>query len=151
MSKAKSSSRGKKQAANLAAVDSVPSQQTKVPLPAGYSVKRAVTLPAIVLKVAGDSRCLKITEPMHLSAALTNKGGEKKADAKEMEPATVCAVTDIVTGEQGNFVVPAVVKGNLMEKYPDDAYVGLIFQITHNGKRAGKRYADFTVLELAAS
>lgn len=142
-------SKSKKQASNAAAVSgAAPSQATKVPLPEGYAVKRAVTLPGIVLKKEGDSRCLRIDEAMHLSAAKMGAKGEK--GAKEMEPATVCAVTDVVSGEQGNFVVPAVVKGNLDEKYPDQGYVGLIFQITHNGKRAGKRYADFTVLELAA-
>ncbi len=142
-------SKTKKQAKNKAVVEGAVSQVTRLPLPAGYIVRRAVTLPGIVLKKDGDCRCLRIDEAMHLSAAKMAATGEK--GSKEMEPATVCAVTDIVTGEQGNFVVPAVVKGNLDEKYPDASYVGLIFQITHNGKRPGKRYADFTVLELAAA
>lgn len=142
-------SKTKRQASNQAVVEQTVSQVTRMPLPAGFVVKRAVTLPGIVLKKEGDCRCLRIDEAMHLSAAKMAANTEK--GAKEMEPATVCAVTDVVTGEQGNFVVPAVVKGNLEEKYPDDEYVGLIFQITHNGKRPGKRYADFTVLELAVA
>lgn len=135
-----------KRASNRAAVEEPSAPlQTKIAVPAGYKAKRAVTLPAIVLKKEGESRCLKIQEPMHLSAAAKAPG--KETD-KQMEPATVCAVVDVVSGEMGNFVVPAVVRGNLEEKYPDDSYVGCVFQITHNGKRQGKRYADFTVIEL---
>lgn len=133
-----------KQTKNEAAVSQAP--KTKVAVPEGFKPKRAVTLPAIVLK-EGETRCLRITEAMHVSAA---KADKKNKEGKEMDPATVCAAVDVESGEMGNFVVPAVVRGNLEEKYPGDAYVGCVFQITHMGKRAGKRYADFTVIELEA-
>lgn len=148
----KKSSRQTRNAAAVAGETSSAPISTKVALPPGFTAKRAVTLPAIVLKKEGESRCLRIEEPMHLSAAKMDGKATKTEEGKTraMEPATVCAAVDVVTGEMGNFVVPAVVKGNLEEKYPDNSYVGCVFQITHNGKRQGKRYADFTVIELQA-
>ena len=125
-----------------------PSEGTS--LLARYKVKRQVILPTLNLAV-GFPRVLKILEAMHVSTISDPKAAEKAGKAGEkMEPATVCPVTDIETGEQFNLLVPAVLRGNIEEKYPDAAYVGAAFYVEKLPKRPGKRYFDFKLIEVEA-
>lgn len=116
----------------------------------GFKVARQVILPTLNLQV-GQPRVLTIVEAMHISEM---KSAEKKADAdskgkKEvMEPATVAPVTDAQTGEMFNMLMPAVLAGNLNEKYPDNGYVAKTFYMEKLPKRPGKRYFDFKLLEV---
>lgn len=111
-------------------------------LPEGFTVKRRITLPSLALKQVGQGRALKIMEEMRISKV------KDKSDQKR-EPATVCPVTDMATGEVFTFIVPAVVRENLRDNYPDDSYVGKTFWIVNKGKRSeSQRYNDFEVSEV---
>ena len=110
---------------------------------AGFKVAKQVTLPALVLQI-GEPRVLVILEAM------------KKSDFKkegDKEAATVCAVGDVLTGEQATLLVPTTVQSNLERQYPkNDAgewgYVGKTFMITRMMQREGKRYHDHTIVEM---
>lgn len=116
-------------------------------IPAGFKVKRNITLPVLVLKVPNVPRIIKISEPMHVSTV----PGKTLADGTREKPATICAVVDVETGETCNFLVPAVVQKNLDESYPDGAYVGKTFYVENLGKRKdGQRYNDFKIMEVEA-
>lgn len=116
---------------------------SKVALPEGYTVARAVTLPSLSIK-QGASYPLRIDSPMRVS-----KVKEKAGEEKKREPATICDATNVVDGEQYIFIVPAVVKENLTRDYPNNSYVGKVFQIANMGKRQeNQRYFDFSILEL---
>lgn len=114
-------------------------------LPPGVKAVRAVTLSVLSFKQVGTEHTIKILEPMRESESkMIQKDGMKNAH--------VCPIIDLETGEQHMFVVPTVVRGNLEESYPDNAYVGKCFYIKNDGGRGenGKRYNKYTVIEVNA-
>lgn len=118
---------------------------TAANLPEGFKVKRSITLPVLVLKKQGDTATVLIQDAMRVSKV------ETKADAsgKKREPATICTVVKVDSGEQFTMLVPAVVKANLLRDYPDDDYVGKTFMIQNMGKRTeAQRYNDFRIFEV---
>lgn len=125
-------------------------------LPAGFKQKRQVILPTLNITV-GEPRTLTFLEAMRVSTmkqpeknarAKPKKGAAAGESAAPMEPATVCPVRDEGTGELFNMLVPAVLKGNLEESYPEQGYVGLTFYVDKLPKRPGKRYFDFRLVEV---
>jgi hypothetical protein len=109
---------------------------------AGFKVAKQVTLPSLTLKV-DEPRVLVILEAMKISDF--HEPGK--------EAATICAVGDVMSGEQATLLVPTTVKSNLERQYPADdngkpGYVGKTFLITRMMQRAGKKYHDHTIVEL---
>ena len=140
-----------------------PATQTGVPQ--GFKVKRTITMPTLVMKDASAARILRFDSRMELSTYIDPD--PKKAKEK---PATVSNVTDVQTGEIFKFLVPSVVEANLRRDYDAEVkisgegktakitedkgehnYVGLSFQIQCMGKRPGKRYRDFSIVEVEAA
>lgn len=118
-------------------------------LPEGFKVKRSVTLPSLAIKKPGECHVLRFDSAMRVSDVMDKK---KADDGTPRKPATIANVTELSTGEQFIFIVPTVVVKNLERDYKDDAYKGLIFQITNKGKRTeGQSYNDFSILELEAA
>lgn len=121
--------------------------QGKISLPEGYKAKRLVTVPTLSLKEGKDgslpTRILQFNEAMRVSTYVDPD--PKKTKEK---PATIAGVTDVESGEVYQLLVPSVVEANLTRDYPNDGYVGMIFRIQCLGKRAGKRYRDFSIMEI---
>ena len=128
--------------------------------PIRYDVKKNLTLP--VLKMAIDAPAfIRIDEPLKIGKQI----GDKDA-------AIIASVTDLTTGEQMQFLVPAVMQGILHDEYgaprygtPEkgapvqviedrlgnasaDAYVGLTFRVVKHAKSSGKNYHPHTVQEI---
>lgn len=121
---------------------------TGMNLPEGFKAKRTITLPSLVLKEVGAAKTVKILDEMRVSKIES----KPTADGKKREPATICTVVDVATGEQAIMLVPAVVKANLLRDYPDGKYVGLTFYVKNNGKRSeSQRYNDFMIVEVEAA
>lgn len=117
-------------------------------MPSNFKPLRVITLPSLVLKMAGDARALKFLDAMRVSSVVD----KPTAEGKKKEPATICGVIDVATGEQFTFLVPAVVKANLIRDFPGDTYVGKVFWIECLGRRKeGQRYNDFKIVEGEAS
>lgn len=115
---------------------------TAMVLPAGIKVKRAVTLPSLVLKVPGQEAMIQFLSPYRVSTVVDKK------DTKR-EPAIIANVRDIQTGKEFIFLIPSVVKANLERDYPSDGYVNCAFYIRHVGKRTeSQRYSDFEIYEV---
>lgn len=144
-SKSKPGTAVAKRGADTGAVAAPPSNRTD--LPPGITIKRQVTMPSLVMKTPGEVRYLAIRDAMRVS----NIKDKPDAHGKTRDPATVCTVVDIQTGENFTWLVPAVCKGNFNEVYPGDSYVGLAFRVENRGKREGKRYTDFSLDEIALS
>lgn len=147
MSKAKGKSKSKQASSSTeVALPSAPGTAVAVPssLPEGIKVKRRITLPSLAIKTPGQGRALVIMDAMRVSKV-------KDKSEQKREPATICTVGDMQTGEMFTFIVPAVIKGNLDENYPDDSYVGKAFWIQNKGKRTeSQRYNDFELSEVEA-
>lgn len=104
--------------------------------------KRLLTRP--VLKYVVDVPNYVLIE----SAAHIGKEMKPGADGKKKEPATLCNVIDLKTGEPAQLILNAVVKSVLAEEYPNDSYVGLCFSITKQARVTGKSYDPFSIEEI---
>ena len=112
--------------------------------------RKPVQLPVLRFEDEHE-RFLRIDTPFvkstrSVAAAAAKEDGKRKAPA--MDPATICSVTDVQTGEQGTLIVNATLQSTIEEKYPKGAYVGLTFGITRHAKEKGKRYFKFSVFEI---
>jgi len=133
-------------------------------LPAGWKIKRTITMPTLTMKDASPARLLRFDTKMELSTYVDPD--PKKSKEK---PATVSNVTDVQTGEIFKFLVSSVVEANLRRDYDaevkvtgegkaakitedkgEHTYIGKVFQIQCMGKRPGKRYRDFSMKEVEA-
>ena len=70
-----------------------------------------------------------------------------KDDAKK-QPPTMVHVTNLDTGEEQDLIVPVVLKGTIDEHYPDNKYVGKMFEITREAPEGARKYNLFSVTEL---
>lgn len=135
-----------------------------VKLPEGFKVKRQITVPSLVLKEVGKPHILKIMDRMRISTYVDPDPKKKKE-----KPATICAVTNMETGEVAQLLVPSVMEANLRRDYDamvkvegegketrivEDngahTYVDKVFRVENLGKRPGKRYFDFSIFEVEA-
>lgn len=107
-----------------------------------FKVKKNLT-PPLIKFVEGQPRYVKITSPMFVGKDMKAKEGDKKK-----EPALLCDVINLETGEVAQIIVSAVVKSVFTESYPNHEYVGKGFEITKQGRAPGKQYSPFTVQEL---
>lgn len=107
-----------------------------------FKRKKLLTRPVLKWEV-GKARYIKIETAMHVGKEMKEKAGEKKK-----EPATLCDVIDLETGEPAQIIVNAVVKSVLTESYANDAYVGLCFSITKQARQQGKQYDPFMIEEI---
>lgn len=87
---------------------------------------------------------VKIVGAMHAGKQIKGTG-----DKQSMEPATLCDVVNLESGEEMQLIVSTLVKSILDDNYPGDTYVGKGFQITKHNKREGKRYFDYSVDEVS--
>lgn len=104
--------------------------------------KKLLTRPVLKFEV-GKARYIKIETEMHIGKEMKEQAGEKKK-----EPATLCNVIDLSTGEPGQIIVNAVLKSVLSEEYPSGSYVGLCFSITKQARMPGKQYDPFNIEEI---
>lgn len=111
-------------------------------LPAGVTVMRPITMPTLNLR-PGEPRILKVTGAMRQSTFVDPDPSKQKE-----KPATVMPVVDVVTGEAMTLLLPVVLEKNLVETFPEGEYVGKTFLMEKLGKRPGKRYFDFRLLEV---
>lgn len=106
--------------------------------------KRKKLLTRPVLKyVVGVANYVLIETAAHIGKEM--KPG---ADGKKKEPATLCNVIDLKTGEPAQLILNAVVKSVLAEEYPNETYVGLCFSITKQERVQGKQYDPFSIEEI---
>ncbi|MGH7746365.1 MAG: hypothetical protein ACREQ5_16645 [Candidatus Dormibacteria bacterium] len=109
-----------------------------------FVAKRKKLLTRPVLKYVVDSAIyVKIETEMHIGKEM--KPGP---DGKKKEPATLCNVIDLKTGEPSQIIANAVVKSVLLEEYPNSSYVGLCFAITKQARVQGKQYDPFNIEEI---
>lgn len=66
------------------------------------------------------------------------------------EPPMLADVTNMETGEEGMMILGAVLRDNLNEAYPGDAYVGKIFEIVKTAPEGARKYALWSVAEVSA-
>lgn len=104
--------------------------------PFQFKVKKLVAVP--LFKLMPDAPIyVKFNEPMFVG---------KKLDDKK-QAAILIGVTDLQTGQIGQIIVGAVLKGLMDDQYPDNSYVGRNFGLILR-KRADKKYNTYDVAEI---
>lgn len=107
---------------------------------------RAITLELLKPKV-GEEIYVKFDAPIEL-AKDTRSPEQLAKDPDKDTPPHVTKITNLVTGEQNELIVPAVLLSELTDACPDDSYIGKCFAITKLPKREGKRYFPYRILEI---
>jgi len=111
--------------------------------PSNVKVVKAVTLP--ILKKADDQPIfVTITSPIILGKQMAAKEGEAA-----QEPAHLCNVINLETGEEMQMIANTVLRGSLDETYPKESYVNKSFKIVQM-KVPGKRYKNYSMFEIEA-
>jgi hypothetical protein len=82
----------------------------------------------------------------YIKIATAIKTGEKLDDKKE--PAEICEVVNMETGEQNMLVTSTVMRKELQKQYPGDGYVGKFFELSLS-RRDNKNYNDVSIVEIA--
>lgn len=108
---------------------------------------RHITMPTINPGV-GELRILRIDSPIRQSSYVDKSTADGNRAVKQKEPAKVCTVTNMETGEVANWLMPTLAYKELEEKYPEESYVGKIFAFQKMAKRTGKTYFDIQLAEL---
>lgn len=106
-----------------------------------FKKTRAITVPLFKL-IEEIPIYIKVTAAMYVGKEVKGTG-----DKAKMEPAILMHCINLETGEEGQVIVNKVVQENFKEAYPEDSYVGKVFELIKHAKREGKRYNDFSISE----
>lgn len=109
-------------------------------------VVRPLVLPTLKYEVETPI-AVRIETKMATSTMSESRVEKAKGAGKgtKMDPATVCQVTNLETGERQTLICNTVLVSTLEESYPDDKYVGLCFRIVKHEKAKGKKYNTFSI------
>lgn len=110
-----------------------------------FKTKKRLTLPAIKF-VVGKTQYVKIMGPIHEGKQRGKV--QTDADGKPKKPPMLCDVIDLTSGEHVAMICAEIIKTELAESYPNDAYVGLGFAITKQTRKEGKRYDPYNIEEI---
>ena len=110
----------------------------------GLMFKKLKTVTVPVLKLMPDAPVyIQPTKAMYIGKEMPAKAG-----SKPMEPATLLEVIDLSTENEGIVIVGAVLRGIISEAYPDESYVGKMFELVNHGKRGDKKYNSYSLTEV---
>lgn len=99
-----------------------------------FKATKHVTLPTLSLKDAGTIVHLRFESPI--------RQGKNINPDDPKEPAHVATVLNLDTGELQQIVLAKQLRGTLEEEYPNDGYVGRIFELENLGKKKGGKSAE---------
>lgn len=149
-----------RQSAGIATLSALPVLNLPDAL-AGYTVARAVTMRNMKFP---KEACIYVKFVSTMYQAAKRKGGKPAGDGKVMDPPTLAQVIDLAagTGEVVTLVIPAVLRGELGEKYPGDGvqddngdwttppdgFVNRAFAIQSFPRTDTQAYRTFAIAEL---
>jgi hypothetical protein len=109
-----------------------------------FKVKKVVTAPLLQQK-PGATVFVQFLAPFFLSK-------EAKGDGPKKEPPYIARVRNLLDANphaEYDYIVPAVLRAEMEENFPNAVYVGAKFQVQKSPEPvAGKRYYAFSVIEL---
>jgi len=116
---------------------------TPAPKVSKFKTKKLLTR-ALMKLVKGEPRYLLCEKPIYLGKEMPEKDPTKKPK----DAAHILECLDLETGEEMQFLVPAVVQGVFKDTYPNESYVGKGFEITKMERQPGKGYDPYRVAEI---
>lgn len=117
-----------------------------------FEVVKRLTVPFLIIENDGTPRYLKFETailPDTTTFSERVRKGKTSADGTKQndEPMHIAKVVDLQTGEEFRLVAHSVLESTLNDGYPENAYVGKLFEIKKT-KASGKRYFNFDVTEI---
>jgi len=119
-----------------------------------FEVAKQVTIPFHKIEESGVKHFLKFLSAFEKDTSgfsermrRSKKDEEGKTDQSQ-DPVDIAKVLNLATGQTEKLLAHSVLKSQLMEAYPNDEYVGKMFQIEKKEKQKGKRYFEWEILEL---
>jgi hypothetical protein len=116
-----------------------------------FDVVKRLTTPFLIIPDDGTPKYLRFETAIKPDdTTFSERVRKAKPDAEGKQntaPMNMAKVVDLQTGEEFRLVVHEVLHNTLQEAYPNDSYVGKMFEIKKT-KRAGKRYFSFDVTEI---
>ena len=117
-----------------------------------FEIVRNVTLPFIIIPSDGSEFYLKFNTAIApdnttFSERVRRAKAAEPGKEQNVEPMHLAEVTNLKTGEVGRLVLHQVLESNLNEAYPNETYVGKLFQIKKQ-KAAKGRYFNFNIIEI---
>jgi len=108
-----------------------------------FTKKKTVTVP--ILKLMPDQPVyIRVESQMEISKQVAGA----KVEGKKMEPATIMFCTNLDSDTECLLIVGTMLKSVIEESYPNQAYVGLCFEVTNHGKRGDKKYNAYSLVEI---
>jgi len=111
----------------------------------GFKIARRVTLPLSKWKNEVP-KYLRIESPIFEGKEI----GQPKEGEVEKKPAWLFNAVDLESGETVQVIAASVLKSTLTEEYPDNGYVGKMFELTQHRDTA-KKYNTFSITEIEAA
>lgn len=111
-----------------------------------FTVKKRVK--ETVIKIDFDTEYLfRVEAPIYKAKENSAPSRKSPEDGAKQEAPHLVSVTLLDDNTRGVIVVPHVLRTELEDAYPDNAYVGRMFQVIKH-KIEGKRYNDFEINEI---
>lgn len=105
---------------------------------------KAITLPTLSHKKT-TTYYLRVMSEIYQGKQLPAKLDKDGKPLPQEKPADCLRVVNLSTGEEGEYLVPTVVRDRLIELGKIE---GRCFEVTKLGRRDGKRYDDYAVYEI---
>lgn len=112
-----------------------------------FRVVRNVTRPLLKMK---DNQAYYIQIEEKIFQAEQVKNPKKDADGNTQKPPFVFFAKNLEDGHSVQMLANSVLHSELEKQYPDNSYVGKVFELIKNTKAEGKSYNTFGITELEA-
>ena len=110
---------------------------------------KSVTRPVLKIEKNGKPVYFRIDSTIRVAEKM-EKGREKlDANGIPVPPPHIMDVTNLETGEENTVVCNSVLQSELESNYADGDYVGRCFSVEKFAPAGDKRYATFSIAELA--
>jgi hypothetical protein len=120
--------------------------------PSEYTVVRNVTKEFFVIPEDGTPMYLRFETAFAKDESIEIKTRSRAGDGdKKKEPMEIADVVNMMTGEIGRLIGNEVVKSELRGSYPEDSYIGKVFEIRQGASktgRGGNKYRTFKIVEM---
>lgn len=116
-----------------------------------YEVTKNVTRDFFMIPDDGSPMYLKFESPFIVDPTIEVKMRRGKNNDDKKEPMEIADVINLQTGELGRLIGNEVVKSELRTQYPNDSYVGKVFEFKQGSQktgRGGNKYRTFKIAEL---
>lgn len=118
-----------------------------------FEIVRHVTKPIFKLPEDGSPAYIKFLsaiEPDKSSFSERMRKSRKEGENQEQQkPVDMADIVNLQTGEECRIIVHSVLKSQMNEAYPENAYVTKMFKVTKSAKKQGRGTSQYFTFDIA--